>query len=215
MSFVGVVLFGYLLGSCPWGYWLVLLFRGEDVRRHGSGNIGVTNVWRVYGRSLAIPLFVLDFGKGFVPAAVGVLAVSHDAGVAAGAAAMVGHWRPLFLGFKRGGKMIATSGGVLFAIAPLVALTCCAVWLTLFALLGYSSVASVTASALTPVCSWAYGYPASVTAFAAVAAVAIAFLHRSNLRRLRNRTESRWNRAALWRLFPPVPSPPQGRGAGP
>ena len=97
-----LVLVGYVLGSMPWGYWLVLLFKHEDIRRKGSGNIGGTNVWRVYGWRLGLPVVVLDTAKGFAPAFVATLTVSHLAGVLAGAAAMLGHWRPMFLKWQRG-----------------------------------------------------------------------------------------------------------------
>src|SRR6478609_9756304 len=107
MAFAALVLLGYLLGSCPWGYWLVRLFKHEDIRKVGSGNIGATNVRRTYGWSLGIPVVLLDTLKGFVPALLGLLFVSHLAGIVAGAAAMVGHWRPLFLRFAKGGKMVA------------------------------------------------------------------------------------------------------------
>ena len=107
MTFAAVVVLGYLLGSCPWGYWLVRIFKHEDIRRVGSGNIGATNVWRTYGRRLGVPVVLLDMLKGFVPALVGVLLVSHLCGILAGAAAMVGHVRPVFLRFARGGKAVA------------------------------------------------------------------------------------------------------------
>ncbi len=111
---------GYLCGSMPWGYWLVRLFRHEDIRTQGSGNIGATNVWRVHGRRLGIPAVLLDALKGFVPALVATLVAGHGAGVLAGGAAMLGHWRPLFLGFRKGGKMVATAGGAFFGVAPIV-----------------------------------------------------------------------------------------------
>src|SRR5215472_4219982 len=114
MSFVAVVVLGYLLGSCPWGYWLVRLVKHQDIRKVGSGNIGATNVWRTYGWRLGLPVVVLDTLKGFVPALLGVVYVSHLAGILAGAAAMLGHFRPLFLRFAKGGKMVATCGGVMF-----------------------------------------------------------------------------------------------------
>ena len=93
----------------PCGYWLVRLVKGEDIRNHGSGNIGGTNVWRVFGRRLGLPVVLLDILKGFAPALVGSLVVGDLAGVLAGAAAMLGHWRPLFLRFQQGGKMVATA----------------------------------------------------------------------------------------------------------
>ena len=113
-----VVLGGYLLGSMPFGYWLPLLLRHDDIRTHGSGNIGGSNVWRVYGRAYGIPVVLLDVAKGFVPALVGVHVSGDLLGVLAGGAAMAGHWRPLFLRFQRGGKTVATAGGVFFATAP-------------------------------------------------------------------------------------------------
>ena len=120
MTAVLVVLGGYLLGSMPFGYWVVLLLKGEDVRTVGSGNIGATNVWRTYGKAYGIPIVVLDIAKGFVPALVGTLLVGELVGVLAGGAAMLGHWRPLFLGFQKGGKTVATGGGTLLGVAPLL-----------------------------------------------------------------------------------------------
>src|SRR5919199_5454503 len=105
-----LALAGYLAGSIPSGYWLVRAAKGVDIRTLGSGNIGASNVWRVYGPRLGVPVILLDFLKGFAPAFLGVVLVSHTCGVAVGAAAMLGNWRPAFLGFARGGKMIATGG---------------------------------------------------------------------------------------------------------
>jgi acyl phosphate:glycerol-3-phosphate acyltransferase len=195
MTFAAVVVLGYLLGSCPWGYWLVRLVKHEDIRKVGSGNIGATNVWRTYGPRLGAPVVVLDVLKGFVPAFLAMQFVSppHFAGIAAGAAAMLGHWRPLFLRFAKGGKMVATCGGVFFAVAPWVALTAGLVWLAMFLLSRYASVASIVAGIALPVFAIVYGYPLSVVLFGAAAAAAILYLHRANLRRLRAGTESRFH----------------------
>src|SRR3954465_9644825 len=103
----------------PWGYWLVLLFRHEDIRTKGSGNIGATNVWRVYGRRLGGSWGVLPPAKGVCSALVATKVPGHAAGALAGAAAMLGHYRPLFLGFKRGGKVVATTGGAFLGVAPI------------------------------------------------------------------------------------------------
>ena len=195
MSFAGVVLLGYLLGSCPWGYWLVRAVKHEDIRRVGSGNIGATNVWRTYGRGLGIPVVLLDTLKGYIPALVAMQFVSppHLAGICAGGAAMLGHWRPLFLRFARGGKMVATCGGVFFGVAPLVALAAGVVWLVAFFAFRYASVASILAGVTLPVAAVAFGYPVSVILFGLAAFGAILFLHRTNLRRLRAGTESRFD----------------------
>jgi glycerol-3-phosphate acyltransferase PlsY len=200
MAFAALVVLGYLLGSCPWGVWLVRLFRHEDIRRSGSGNIGATNVWRTYGRWMGIPVVLLDTLKGFVPALLGMLLVSphHLCGICAGAAAMLGHWRPIFLGFAKGGKMVATCGGVFFGVAVWVALTVGLVWLFVFVTLRYASLASIVGGIALPVAAALYGYPTSVILFGAAAGLAILYLHRGNLRRLRAGTENRfqWRRPA-------------------
>jgi glycerol-3-phosphate acyltransferase PlsY len=200
MTVVGLVVLGYLLGSCPWGYWLVRLVRHEDIRTVGSGNIGATNVWRTYGAKLGAPVVLLDVAKGFVPAYLGVMYVSHLVGLLAGCAAMAGHWRPLFLRFARGGKVIATGGGVFFAVAPLVAVTCLVLWIGIFWSSGYASVASMAVALFAPIGAWLYGYPRSVIAFSIGTAVAAVYLHRANLSRLRAGTESRSGIALLPRL---------------
>ncbi len=192
MTFAAVVVVGYLLGSCPWGYWLVRLVKHEDIRKVGSGNIGATNVWRTYGRSLGLPVVLLDVLKGFIPAFLGLLFVSHFAGICAGAAAMLGHWRPIFLRFAKGGKMVATCGGVFFGVAIWVALTAGVIWLATFLVFRYASVASIVAGISLPVMAAVYGYPTSVVVFGAGAAAAILYLHRGNLRRLRAGTEHRF-----------------------
>jgi acyl phosphate:glycerol-3-phosphate acyltransferase len=191
MTFLSVVVLGYLLGSCPWGYWIPLLFKHEDIRRRGSGNIGASNVFRTYGTALGIPVVLLDVAKGFVPTLVGVLLVSHVCGIAAGAAAMIGHWRPLFLGFQRGGKMVATGGGSFLALAPLVALTGVVIWIVVFVLSRYASVASLVTALFIPVGAWLYGYPKPVIAFGAATCFVVFFLHRTNLQRLWHGTENR------------------------
>jgi glycerol-3-phosphate acyltransferase PlsY len=192
VTFAAIVVLGYLLGSCPWGFWLVKLFRGEDVRKAGSGGIGASNVFRLYGRKLGFPVFFLDIAKGFAPALLGVLLVSHLCGILAGAAAMVGHVRPLFLRFEKGGKAVATAGGAFLGVAPLVAAIAIAVWLATFAITRYTSVASILATLTLPVAAALLGEPVSVIVFGALVAAAVLFLHRANLRRLRSGTENRF-----------------------
>jgi glycerol-3-phosphate acyltransferase PlsY len=187
-----LVLGGYLLGSMPWGYWLVRLAKRDDIRLHGSGNIGGTNVWRVYGWRLGVPVIVLDTAKGFVPAFLGALLVSDLVGVLAGAAAMLGHGRPLFLRFQRGGKMVATCGGAFLGVAPLIGGVGAAVWITVFVLFRYASLASIAAALSLPVASVVLGESWPVIVFASVAAVAVVFLHRTNIARLVAGTENRF-----------------------
>jgi len=183
---------GYVLGSMPWGYWLPRLVKRDDIRRHGSGNIGGTNVWRVYGWRLGLPVVLLDTAKGFVPALVATLMVSHLAGVLAGAAAMLGHWRPLFLRWRRGGKVVATTGGAFLGIAPVVGAVGAGVWIAVFLLFRYASLASIAGAISLPVAAVLLDEPWPVIVFAAVAAAAVLVLHRQNIARLRAGTESRF-----------------------
>jgi glycerol-3-phosphate acyltransferase PlsY len=193
-----LVIAGYLAGSLPFGYWLGRA-KGLDVRTVGSGNIGASNVWRALGWRYGLPVVVLDVAKAFVPALLGVILVDDLAGVLAGAAAMLGHWRPLFLRFERGGKTVAAAGGVFFAVAPLVGLATLGVWVVVFVATRYASVASIVAAASTPLLAVLFGEPWPVVVFATGAAAAVVVLHRANLRRLRAGTENRFrlrNRAA-------------------
>jgi glycerol-3-phosphate acyltransferase PlsY len=197
LTWAALVVAGYLAGSLPFGYWVVRVFQHEDIRAVGSGNIGASNVWRTYGRRYGLPVALLDVLKGFVPALVATLLVSHWAGVAAGIAAMLGHWRPLFLGFARGGKMVATCGGAFFGVAPLVGLAALATWLVVFLAIRYASVASMLAATALPLVAIAIGEPVAVDVFGAVAAVAVIALHRANIARLFRGTESRFSFSRL------------------
>lgn len=186
------IVIGYICGSMPWGYWLVRAFKGVDIRTVGSGNIGGTNVWRLYGRRLGLPVILLDGVKGFVPAFAATIVVGHGSGVLAGAAAMLGHYRPLFLRFRKGGKMVATAGGAFFGVAPVVGGLGAAVWLLVFLTLRYASVASMAAAASLPLWAWLIGYPWPVIAFGVAAAAAVVALHRANIRRLLMGEENRF-----------------------
>jgi glycerol-3-phosphate acyltransferase PlsY len=162
--------------------------RGEDIRKVGSGNIGATNVWRTYGAKLGVPVMALDVAKGFVPAFLATIYVGHLAGMLAGGAAMLGHWRPLFMGFARGGKVVATCGGAFLGVAPLVGGIGAVVWIVV----RYASVASIAAAVSLPVASALLGEPWPVDVFACAAALAVLVLHRANIGRLRAGTETRF-----------------------
>jgi acyl phosphate:glycerol-3-phosphate acyltransferase len=176
----------------PSGYWLVRLLKHEDVRAHGSGNIGATNVWRTYGRWYGVPVALVDTLKGFIPAFVFVQTVSPLAGVLAGAAAMAGHARPLFLRFEKGGKMVATTVGAFLGVVPLVGLVGGVVWIAAFLVTRYASVASILSALSLPVAAVLLGSSWPEIAFATVAAAAVVFLHRANVRRLLRGEENRF-----------------------
>jgi len=187
-----VLVGGYLLGSMPFGYWLVRLLKGEDIRRAGSGSIGASNVWRTYGRWYGVPVVVLDIAKGFVPALLGTILVGELTGALAGGLAMLGHWRPLFLRFNKGGKAVATASGTLFGIAPLLGLLAMALWLLTFVATRYTSVAAIVVAVALPFGALVLDEPWPVVVFAGAAAVAVLLLHRPNITRLRAGTESRF-----------------------
>jgi acyl phosphate:glycerol-3-phosphate acyltransferase len=170
----------------------VRALRREDIRKVGSGNIGATNVWRTYGARYGVTVMLLDTLKGFVPALLATIYVGHLAGVIAGGAAMLGHWRPIFMGFARGGKAVATCGGAFLGVAPVVGGIGAAVWLVVFVLCRYASVASITAALSLPLIAIALGEPWPVIAFAAIAGLAVVVLHRPNISRLRAGTETRF-----------------------
>jgi len=192
MQDVLAVLGGYVLGSLPFAYWVPRLFRGEDIREKGSGNVGASNVFRVYGRSLGIPVALLDLAKGFAAASLGLWVGGALIGVLAGAAAMLGHARPVFLRFEKGGKMAATAGGATFALAPLVAICCVGIWLLTFALTRYASVATIATAVGLVVLVVVLGYPWPIVAFGVAGAVAVIAMHRANIRRLLAGTEHRF-----------------------
>ena len=150
---------GYLIGSIPFGYWLVRATKGVDIRSVGSGNIGASNVWRTYGWRFGVPVMLFDTAKGFVPALVATEIAGPLAGVLAGAGAMLGHARPLFLGFAKGGKTVATAGGAFLGLAPIVGLLGAAVWIVTFLVTRYASIASIAGACSLPLLAWAFGEP--------------------------------------------------------
>ena len=192
MSDLLAVLGGYLLGSLPFGYWVPRVVRGEDIRTRGSGNVGASNVFRVYGRTLGVPVALLDLAKGFAAASLGLWAGGALIGVLAAAAAMAGHARPVFLGFQKGGKMAATAGGATFALAPLVAVCCVATWLVVFALTRYASIATIVTAIALAVFVVLFGYAWPIVVFGVAGAVAVIAMHHQNVRRLAAGTEHRF-----------------------
>ena len=146
----------------------------------------------MYGRWYGLPVVFIDTAKGFVPALVGTIVAGHLIGALAGAAATLGHWRPLFMGFKRGGKIVAATGGAFLGVAPVVGGIAAGTWLLLFFTTRYVSIASIVGGLSLPVVAVLIGEPWPVVAFAGGAAAAIVVLHRANIRRLFAGTESRF-----------------------
>ena len=196
------VLIGYLLGSIPFGY-LVSKCRGIDIRQHGSGNIGATNVVRTLGKQWGVLVFVLDVLKG----AVAVQWVRHglsagapgglsadQLGILAGFGCFLGHCFPVWLGFK-GGKGVAVGAGILLGLTPLVAIIGLSLWGVSFKLSRYVSLASLIAAVSLPVTSWLlYRQTGALFWFTVVISLIAIWRHRANIQRLIAGTESRFEK---------------------
>jgi len=187
---LAVVAFGYLAGSIPFSF-LLARRRGIDLRHAGSGNVGAANAFRTSGAAIGVLAFVLDAAKGAVAVLVAQrLSAEPATPVAGGLASIIGHIYPVWLGF-RGGKGVATAGGVFVVLAPAatgiaVAVFVLAIWVT-----RYVSVGSMAAAVTLGVTTAAMDAPAVVTVGAVITAVIIVHRHRDNLARLVAGTERR------------------------
>ena len=201
VGYILTVLIAYLFGSIPTGF-LVARARGVDIRTVGSGNIGATNVFRILGKPAGVFVLLADAAKGwlavfivaelvsgwFYPAA-GSTAREWFA-ICAGVGAILGHNYTCWLYFK-GGKGIATSAGVLVALVPLPLLIILGIWIIVFALTRYVSLASISASFSLPFAAWAVGESRTIILVTAALAALAIYKHRANIKRLINGTESK------------------------
>src|SRR5215467_7909595 len=201
-----LLLVSYLLGSIPFGF-LAGRLAGIDIRQVGSGNVGATNVVRVLGKRYGYPVFILDVLKGFGAVKIAMLVAPGKApdwnspeifGILAAISSVLGHLYPPWLKFN-GGKGVATSAGALLALAPVATLIGVAVWLIVFWLTGYVSLASVTAAIILPLVilffSWHDQREIKPLVYSSVCVAAIVvWRHRSNLVRLVRGTEPRFTR---------------------
>ncbi len=203
LSFIGLIILGYLIGSIPVGFILGKLVRGIDIREHGSGNIGMTNVMRILGVKAGVFVFFADIAKGAAAVALAwaILAYSPNmvvwGQVAGGAAAIVGHSWPIYIGFK-GGRGIATGFGAVLVLSWPVGLIAFIVFLLVVGLSRYVSLGSIL-GALTMLLAmipfvvldvWSFGHFAYIV-FGLVVVPIVIFRHRDNIRRLLSGTESK------------------------
>ena len=189
-----LIALAYLLGSIPFGYLLVRIFRKQDIRSQGSGNIGATNVARSGAKGLGVATLLLDVGKGLLAVElVRHISGSYELACWAGLAAVVGHIFPVWLRF-RGGKGVATALGVFLGLVPQAAALIFLVFLGIFLLTRFVSLASVVAAGTFPIFGFHFvrqRTPAVVTAFLLIPLLVIV-KHHANIRRLLNGTESRF-----------------------
>ncbi|PST25257.1 glycerol-3-phosphate 1-O-acyltransferase PlsY [Mesorhizobium plurifarium] len=187
-STIACLVFGYLLGSIPFGLILTRMAGLGDVRKIGSGNIGATNVLRTGNRKLAATTLLLDALKGTAAAAIASI-WGVEAGIAAGFAAFLGHLFPVWLSF-RGGKGVATYIGVLLGLVPVMVLLFAAIWLAAAKITRYSSLSALVATAAIPIALYAAGNGKVAVLFAVMTVIAW-IKHRANIQRLLSGTESR------------------------
>jgi acyl phosphate:glycerol-3-phosphate acyltransferase len=204
MSWFLIIASSYFIGSVPWGF-IIARARGVDIRQKGSGNIGAANAARVMGRKWGYAVFVCDFLKGFLSVKLGqLIAVSFGAdpvlaSVLAAAAAVIGHDFPVWLGFK-GGKGIATLAGVVLGVfPPLVCVSFGIVWVIVFLVTRYTSLASICAVIALPiavaliVAKSQAGFQLGI-GFCVFMAILALWKHRANIVRLLNGTENRFGK---------------------
>ncbi len=204
--FTLAVVLGYLFGSCPNGY-LISRAKGIDIREHGSGNIGATNVLRVVGKKWGYVVFALDALKGLASVrlafALAAAFTPHQSprelvGIVAAVACILGHTFPAWLKF-RGGKGVATSAGVLLGLMPIAVLSVLIIWLVAFKTSRYVSLASMVAAIALPLVVFVYlriGWVtgASLLPFSILIAGVVVWRHRSNMKRLLQGAEQRFER---------------------
>src|ERR1700732_826420 len=189
-----VAVVSFLLGSIPFGYVLVRVFRGEDIRQTGSGNIGATNVARSGAKGLGIATLLLDCSKAFLAVKIAqhIAPGNYDLAVATAVAAILGHVFPIWLGF-RGGKGVASALGVFLALSPAAAGCAFAIFLVIFLITHYVSLASIIGSACFPLFGFYFvpvRTPIVIAGFFFIP-VLIIVKHHENIRRLLRGTESR------------------------
>jgi glycerol-3-phosphate acyltransferase PlsY len=188
-STIAALVFGYLLGSIPFGIIVTRLAGTQDIRAIGSGSIGATNVLRTGRKGLAAATLIADMLKGTAAVLAASWWCGAECGLIAGLGAFLGHLFPVWLKFK-GGKGIATGLGILLAVSWKAAIAVMVIWLAVAAATRYSSVASLIAGVAAPVILWFIGTPSAALLFL-VLAVLTFIMHRGNIARLMNGTEGK------------------------
>ncbi len=191
MRAVIVVILAYLIGSIPFGYMIVRIMRGGDVRMTGSGGTGATNVSRSAGKLAGILTLVLDFMKGAIVGLAATQAIHDPVNAAAAVAVIVGHIFPVWLRF-RGGKGVATGAGVFLVLAPKAFLAAAIVFLIVVLLTRYVSLGSILAALTIPIVVYLTKAPQTLLAAAIIDTLLIVFAHRGNIGRLFGGTESKF-----------------------
>lgn len=183
------MLFSFFVGGIPFSYLLPKIFRGIDIREHGSKNAGATNVLRVCGPVIGFFAFILDISKGAVVYYVASLFLGKELALLSSVFACVGHCYPPLLGFN-GGKGVATAGGLIIARHLFSALVLLVIFIIIVFSTGFVSLGSITIAALLPIVFWLFTRDLTSTLIFAALAVFVIYRHKSNIKRLINHEES-------------------------
>jgi len=193
------LLASYFLSAIPTSHLVSRIFAKIDLREHGSGNLGATNLYRVLGWRYAVPVALFDIAKGAIPVLVFAPSASGSTlfALACSVAGIVGHVFSVFVGFK-GGKGVATAAGVMLGLTPLALGVAAVVWIVLVLLTGYVSLGSIVAAAVLPVAVYLLEGPVQreILWIAVAIAASVIVLHRRNIQRLVKGTENRFGRRA-------------------
>ncbi len=194
-EFALVIAVSYLIGSIPTGYIIVKLFTGQDIRTIGSGSTGATNVKRVMGKKWFFIVMLLDALKGALPVVLAAHFANsfYDLGilpVVAAVCVILGHSKSVFLNFT-GGKSVASGVGTLMALDWQAGLVIAAVWGIVTWVSKYVSLGSIVALALAPLIMWFLNAPIAYIIYALIAAIYVIYLHRENIKRLKEGTENK------------------------
>ena len=206
MELAAVLIASYLLGSIPAAH-IAGKSKGIDLRKHGSGNLGATNVIRVLGAKVGLLVFAFDMAKGAVPAALFPRLMSPGAmpfgdptiaGILCGVAAIAGHVRPIYLKFGKGGKGVATSAGVFLALAPIQTALTLVIFAVVLLVSGFVSLGSLISAVMLPVLLLiTVGPRSALFAISAVVAAFVFWTHRANIKRLRAGEEHRFGKRGV------------------
>ncbi|QXM05598.1 glycerol-3-phosphate 1-O-acyltransferase PlsY [Crassaminicella indica] len=191
-KYIMLIIISYLVGSIPFSYITAKFIGNIDIRKHGSGNSGATNVLRTLGPKAGGTAFILDFLKGFILAIIGKKLLGIQGGVIASAFVVIGHCYPFSLGFK-GGKGVATAGGTIFALYPLIGFILMIIHFLITGLTRIVSLASITVAASFPIVSFILKKPISFTLYALCLGSFVIYKHKGNIKRLLSGNESKIN----------------------
>lgn len=190
MNYLILIIIGYLLGNISFAFIIGKTMGNIDVREHGSKNAGATNVLRTVGKKAALYALLGDIAKGIIPALIGRYFFGLEGAFIASTAAVIGHCYPVFLKFK-GGKGVATAGGMILGINPLLGLSILGYVFVVVKFTKYVSLASITAAIMYPLINYFIYHNNTVTILSTVIAVIIVYKHRENIKRLINKEESK------------------------